>query len=327
MPQPTATQLHIDTYLTNLSVGWVQDQSKFVANQVFPTVPVMKESDKYAIYDKGFFYRDELEARPMGQRPKQAGYAVSSGTYFCEEFALEHKVDDRVRTNADQPLDPDRAAMRLLTSQAMIHQDVNWAADYFKTGVWGTDWTGVASAPSGSQFIQFDQTGNDPINFFDQRRIDVESNTGYCPNVIVLGADVFRVLKNNSLITDRIKYTQKGIVTAEILAQLFDVDKVLIARGVQNTAKEGQTNAISYIVNRKAALMVYAAPEPTIDEPSGGYTFAWTGLIPGATNALGGVIERGREELAHSDVFQIRVAYDTEIVAPEVGEFFASCVS
>lgn len=327
MPQPTPGDLHIDQYLTNLSVAWAQDQANFVADTVFPTVPVQKQSNKYAIYDKGYFYRDEMRVRPLGQRPGQAGYKVTSGTYLCEERAVEHKVDDRVRANADQPLDPDRAAMRLLTTQAMINLDNRWASTFFATGVWGTDLTGVSASPTGSEFLQFDQSTSDPVDVITGKRDDVGGATGYDPNTLVLGRDAYRGIRNHPDVKDRIKYTQRGIVTADILAELFDVDRVLIPGGVENSAKEGQTDSIDFIVGRKDALLVYAAPAPSIDEPSGGYTFAWTGLIPGSTNAFGGVVERGREELAHSDVFQMRSANDLEIVAPELGVFFSGVVA
>ena len=322
MPQPTGSQLHIDTYLTNVSVGWAQDQKNFVAGSVFPRVPVMKQSDKFAIYDKGYFYRDEMKVRPMGGRPDQIGYAVSQGSYFAEEYAIEHKIDDRVRDNADQPLDPDRAAMRLLTGQGLIRGDRLWATQFFKTGVWSIDWAGVASGPTGNQFLQFDQSGSDPIEFFDQRREAIGGATGFWPNKLVLGPAAFRAVKNNPAVLDRIKYTQRAIVTTDLLAALLELDEVLVARAVYNTAAEGQTNAVQYIVDSHSALLVYAAPEPAIDTPSGGYTFAWTGLL--GANSLGAVIERGREELAHSDVFQARMAIAPQLVASELGEFYTS---
>lgn len=328
MPQPTPGDLHIDQYLTNLSVAWAQDQANFVADTVFPTVPVQKQSNKYAIYDKGYFYRDEMAPRPLGGKAARTGYAVSNGTYLCEEHALAHAIDDRTRDNADQPLDPDRAAMRLLTTQAMIHRDRLWAAKYFVTSVWGnTDQTGVASAPSTNQFIQFDQSGGDPVGTIDKQADAMLGATGYRPNTLVLGTDTYRGIKNNASVLDRIKYTQRGIVTPDLLAALFGVDRVVIAGGVQNTAHEGQTNAISFIANSKSALLVYASTAPAIDTPSGGYTFAWTGLIPGATNAFGGVISRYRDEQEHSDVLELRTAFDTEIVASELGVFFSAAVA
>jgi hypothetical protein len=327
MPQPTAQALHVDRFLTNMSVAWAQDQAQFVADKVFPIVPVLKASDLYSIYSKGFFFRDELRPRPMGGRPQQAGYEVTSGRYSAEEYALEHLIDDRVRENADQPLDPDRAAMRLLTTQALIHRDMQWASKYFTTGVWHTDETGVSANPGANQFLQFDQTGGDPIKFFGQQRINMASGTGYPANTLVLGPDTYQVIRNNPAVIDRVKYTQRGVITTELLAELFDVDQVLVPGGVINSAAEGQTDAIDFIVGRKGALLTYAAPAPSIDQPSGGYTFAWVGLLPGNTNAFGGVLERGREELAHSDVVQIRLAFDLQVVASDLGIFFQKCVA
>jgi len=323
----TPSDLHIDQYLTNLSVAFVQDSSKFVADKVFPIVPVSKQSDKYSIYPKGHFWRDEVAPRPLGGRPNQANFDVEQGTYLAEEEGLEYKLDDRLRANADQPLDPDRAGMRLLTEQMMVHRDSDWASAYFRTGVWGTDLTGASSSPGAGQFLQFDQSGTEPVEFLDEERDGLGGATGMDPNTLVLGRDVFRVVKNHPEVKDRIKYTQRGIVTAEILAELFGVERVVIPGSIKNTAQEGAADAIDFIVGRKDALLVYSAPNPAIDQPSGGYIFAWTGLIPGATNAFGGVIQRGREDLAHSDVFQVRCAYDMKVVAPELGVFFHNVVS
>lgn len=331
--QPTAESLHINHYLSDMAIAWVQDESKFVAGRVFPTLPVEFKSDDYPIYERGYFYRDEFGVRPYGSRPKEIGYKIEKGKYSCEEEALEGKIDDRVRANAEaESLDPDVAMQRLLRGQAMIHRDSEWATSFFKTGVWTINWEGKEAAPTKKEeeeekFLQFDQAGSEPIEFFDQRRIDVESKTGYEPNKLVIGADVYRVLKNHPAIVERIKYTQRGIVTLDILAELFDVDEVLVPKGVINSAAEGTTNEINFIVNRKAALLVYAAPAPSIQEPSAGYSFAWTGLLPGVPNAFGGVIETAREQLAHSDVMQCRTAFTQVATAPDLGEFFNKCVT
>lgn len=317
-----------------MAIAWFLDESKFVAGKVFPTLPVAHKSDNYPIYKKGYFYRDEFAVRPYGGRPKEIGYKIEKGVYSCEEEALEAKIDDRVRANADVgSLDPDVANQRLLRTQALIHRDNEWASSFFKTGVWTVNWTGEEKAPtkteeeSEEKFLQFDQTGSEPIEFFDQRRLDIGSKTGYLPNKLVIGADVYRVLKNHPAIVERIKYTQRGIVTLDILAELFDVEEVFVPLGVINSATEGEADSINYIVNRKSALLVYANNAPSIQEPSAGYSFVWTGLLPGISNAFGGVIETGREELAHSDVMQCRTAFTQAITAPDLGEYFENCVS
>jgi len=327
MPQPTPAQMHVDRYLTNLSVAFVQQSRNFVADKVFPVVPVAKQSDLYPVYDRGYFFRDEMRPRPLGGEAAKAGYKVTNQRYYCEEFALAHTIDDRVRANADQPLNPDRAAMRLLTTQAMIHRDRDWSSKYFKTGVWTTDLTGVALNPTGNQFLQFDQSGSDPIGVVDAEKDRIAETTGYEPNVLVIGRKVYRTLRNHPDIIDRVKYTQRGVIDTEILASLFGVERVAVPGSVQNTAAEGTADNFSFIVASDDMLLVYAAPEPALEQPSGGYIFAWTGLIPGETNAFGGVIQRMRDEKAHSDHLEIRVAYDIHVVAPDLGVFFDSAVA
>lgn len=327
MPQPTAQQLHVDRFLTNMAVAWSQSQANFVADKVFPTVPVTNESDLYAIYEKGTFYRTgQMKPRPLGGRPPGTGYDIKEGQYRCVEWALEHLIDDRIRANADQPLDPDLAGMRLLQEQALIQRDTLWNTQFFTTGIWGTDWTGVASAPSTNQFLQWDQSGSDPIQFLRGRAVDIGGKTGYRPNVAVFGALAYEAFINHPDVLDRIKYTERGIVTTDIVASLLDLGKVVTPRSVSNTAKEGQSDSIGYILDQKSVLLAYAAPAPSITEPSAGYTFAYTGLIPGVTNAWGGVIMRGREELAHTDVLQIRASYDQEVVASDLANFMQAVV-
>jgi hypothetical protein len=46
MPMLTASQVHIDQPLTNLTVAYLQSQDNFIADKVFPNVPVDKKTNK-----------------------------------------------------------------------------------------------------------------------------------------------------------------------------------------------------------------------------------------------------------------------------------------
>ena len=58
-------------------------------------LPCYRQTDQYVIYDRGWFWRDEAQARALGGRPEQVGYKVTAGSYSATEYALEHVVDDR----------------------------------------------------------------------------------------------------------------------------------------------------------------------------------------------------------------------------------------
>ena len=65
---------------------------------------------------------------------------------------------------------------------------------------------------------------------------------------------------------------------------------------------------------------MYSNPSPSLLTPSGGYTFAWTGLFGGA--AAGARIKRFRMEALASDRIESEMAWDQKLVAPELGVFF-----
>ena len=80
MAQPTANDVHIDAILTNISVAYIQDQNAFVASKVFPTIPVEKQSDKYFVYTKGDWFRDEAQLRAPATESAGSGYNLTTAT-------------------------------------------------------------------------------------------------------------------------------------------------------------------------------------------------------------------------------------------------------
>lgn len=319
--------LHVDRYLTNFSVNYVQDSRIFINQRAASVVPVQKQTDSFVVYERGYFWRDESKARPLGGRPAQVGYKVSSDSYRCVEYALEHVVDDRQRANVDQPISLDENATSLLTQKHMIKGDRIWASNFFNTGKGWTDVEGITSTPGALEFLRFDDANSDPIGVIDEYKDQMAESTGFMPNTIVFGAGVRRKLRLHPDITDRIKYTRTGIVTDDILASMFEVDTVITARSVYNAAAEGATDDFNFIVDKNSFWMGYIEPNPGLDKPTAIANFAWTGLLPGATNAIGGVMERGRDDRAHSDYFQSRIAFDLKQIAADLGIFFHNAIT
>ena len=57
MPNPTISSVHTNRPLTNISIAWRQAATDFVADRVFPIIPVQKQSDLYYVYDRSYWYR------------------------------------------------------------------------------------------------------------------------------------------------------------------------------------------------------------------------------------------------------------------------------
>lgn len=321
--------LHVDTFLTGYSASLINDAQEYVTGAASSLIPVQLASGKYVVYEQGHFLRDEMQLRPLGGRPVQVGYKVGQGSYAAEEYALEHFVDDRQRANVDNQINLDLNATRLLTTKSKIKRDRVWTQKFFRAGVWTFNPTGVSSAPSDGQFLQFNQSGANPIGVVDDFRDRMGKATGFTPNTLILGTKVRRSLRLNADITDRIKYTQRGIADDDILASLFGLGtdgRVITPRAVYNAADEGATDDIRFIVPENGMWMGYIERNPTIDSPTAIGLFAWRGLHGGAGNEQGGVVRRGRDDRASSDWFQILDAWDQRVVAADLGMYFSDVV-
>lgn len=324
---PRMQDAHIDRAMTNISVAYLQDADKFIADKVFPIIPVQRQSDLYYKYNKGDFMRDEARQRAAYSESAGGDYGVeASEPYYCRKHAFHKDVSPEERLNYDEPLNADQDATAFVTQKMLIRREMAWTSKYFKTGVWGTDLTGVTASASTNQFVQWDQEGSDPIGDITSAGIKMAAETSYRPNTLVLSPYVFNALKNHFDILDRIKYTERGIVTTELLASLFEVDRVLVAWSVVNSAERGATDDVDFIYG-KNALLCYSNPNPGLRQPSAGYIFAWTGLE--GAGAFGNRIVRLPMDMLGLGTERIEgeMAFDTQIISADLGTFFSGAVA
>lgn len=322
---PTMQNAHIDRALTNTSVAYMQDAQNFVADKVFPIVRVKRQSDVFYIYNKADFMRDEAKVRGANSESAGGDYGVeASDPYYCRKHAFHKDVTPEERANYDEPLDADTDATDFVSQKMLIRREMEWASKFFKEGIWGTEVTGAASAAAGST-VYWNLATSDPIKDITSEAVKMASETGYKPNTLVLSPFVFNALKNHEDILDRIKYTQKGIVTADLLATLFEVDNVYVAWGVVNSAPKGQDASVSFIMG-KHALLCYSAPNPGLKKPSAGYIFAWTGLE--GAGAYGNRIVRLPMDMLGLGTERIEgeMAFDAKQICADLGVFFKGIV-
>ena len=319
MPQPTSSQVHIDAVLTNISVAYMQSAENFIANRVFPVVPVDKQSNSYFVYTKNDWFRDEAQVRADATESAGSGYNLSTATYGADVYAFHKNVGDQTRANADAPLNPDREAAEFVTSRLLLRQEIQFVSDFFTTGVWATDKTG------GVDFTQWsDYAASDPIEDIEAAKEAILSTTGFRGNTLVLGYQVFRKLKNHPDMVERIKYTSSATIAADMMARMFEVDRVFVAQAVKATNNEGGTAAYSFTHGKNAAL--YHVPDaPGLLTPSAGYTFAWTGVGGGLGTTIG--TSRIRMEHLKADRIEAEIAFDNKVVASDLGYFWSGAVA
>lgn len=325
MAQPTQSQVHINRPLTNISIAYMQGANEFISDKVFPVIPVDRVSDSYFVYTKNDWFRDEAQVRPPATESAGGGYGITTDSYNTKTWAFHKDVPWDVRANADAGIDLDRDATEFVTQRLLLRRERDWASKFFTSGVWGTTITGVASSPSTNQVIQWSNyASSDPAGDIDTAKRTIKITTGLTPNTLVLGYDTFVKLKRHTAIKDQYKYVNSDTVTADMLAKVFEVDRVLVCGGVYATNNEGETAAYSFIQG-KGALLTYVAPRPSLLSPSAGYVFQWKGISQGAGQTVAVQTFPIRE--LKVDRVEAEMAFDNKLVATDLGYYFDSIVA
>lgn len=333
MLSPSA--VHIDAPLTNLTIAYLQDPNGFIADRVFPKVSVSKKTDKYYIYNRADFNRTgQVQPRAPFTAAPRVGMTLSTDTYSADVFSLAQAFDFQTLANEDAALDIRAAGAQMLTHQLLIDREIKWATSYFAASIWGTDWAGVASAPSSVQVIQWsDYTNATPIVDVTNimRTVQLKSG-GFKPNVMVVGKQVRDTLVNHPTILARLNggatVSNTAMVTDAKLAEIFGVEEFLVMETVKNTAAEGLTESNSFI-GGKAAAFYYRPRSAGLLVPSAGYTFTWDELENASGQGISIKSFKG-DYLAIDGVAELleaNMAYDHKVVSADLGAFITTVIA
>lgn len=320
-----------NNYLTNMSVVYFQPDDWFVSPFVFPILPVQLSTSYYYIFDKGDLARDNVQRKPEFGKVTPMMFGSKQELYSCEVDQIIVGIDqistlNYQRSAAPGIIDPRRAKVRIATEQLKLHMDRVFADGYFKSGAWTNEWAGVTTTPSGKQFYKFSDSNCDPVKFIGDRRVEMMREGRRKPNVLALGVEAYEALKNNASILDRVKYSgstaNPATINANVLAQLFEIDRVVVLNSTYNKGGYGSTS-MDFVCDSKGALLAYAAPNPAIDEVSAGYTFAWDMLGNGQYLAFD---QYEGEKGTHTEFIEGLTSYTSKKVCDELGVFMKECV-
>lgn len=321
------------TALSNMALAYYQSDAKSFAKTIFPICPVSLSSDNYYIFDKEDLLRDNWHRKPAYGKVDTAVLSEHTKNYACQVDQMIMGIDrirqtDLTRRQGPATRDPRMQRTRTMAGQANIHQDVTFSNHFFKSGVWGHEEKGVDSTtPASGQFIKFTNGNSDPVAFMDTKATEMEEMTGRKPNRLALGVNVYNALKKHPAILERVKYGGSTVnpakVTENVLAQLFDMERLTVQRSIMNKAELGKAADMQYIGDPNGFLLAYATDNPSIDEPSAGYIFTWDMLGDGNIMPI---LNYDGESGTHSEFIEGLMATDMKKTADDLAMYFADAV-
>jgi hypothetical protein len=325
-----ASQLYINRPLTNLLPAFIQDDEAFVSHKVFPIVRSEDPTGTIWTIPKGTFSRDEVRARAPLAKARKVEWAPAQDTYRTEFYSLGTDIPDQLRAVSQNPFNLDKIGTRQLTRMHQIRRERHFASTFMQTGVWGIDVAGVAAGPTGTQFLQWNNTASTPLKDVTAWATRMQlASEGVRPTGLLLGRRVWDALKNHPEILDRVNRGQTA-GAAEVrkadVAALMELDEITVADASYNTANEGQTAAFSQIVG-DVALLYNAQRNPELMTPTAGVTIVWTGMLGGAANGWGFRVRQYRMPDVLGDTIEVDQAFDMKKVSADLGVFANTVVA
>lgn len=321
------------TALSNMALSYYQSAANYFAKAIFPVCPVEQSSDNYYVFDKEDLLRDNWKRKPAYGKVDPAVVSEHTETYNCKVDQMIMGIDqirqtDLQRRQGPTTRDPKIQRTKTIAEQANIHQDIMFAENYFKPGIWGNELTGVDNtSPSTGQFIKFSNNNSDPIAFIDEQKTTIHESTGRTPNRLALGVHVFNALKKHPAILERVKFggstPNPATVNENVLAQLFGVEKLVVLKSIMNKAPMGANANMGYIGDPDSFLLAYATNSPSVEEPSAGYIFTWDML---GNNQILPILNYLGEPGTHSEYVEGLMASDIRKTADDLAIFFAEAV-
>lgn len=303
MPTPTS-----DTAIGRPDLGvLVQEYMEtaeelgFAGLRLMPLFETQEQSANYPVMPKEVMLHMAKTGRAMRSRYNRSDWEWEEGFYSTKENGWEEAVDDRELKLYASKFDAEAVASRraskiILRSQEKRIADLAFNATNFTAHGVTNEWDDTANAT--------------PIDDVATGIEAIIKASGIKPNALTIARTTWRNLKRCAQIIDQIKYTFPGAdinaMTTAQMAHILDIDSIIVAGSVYNSAKKGQDASVSDLWSNEYALLTKIASEgDDLTEPCFGRTFLWTDDSP--TNE---VVESYRDEGVRGDV--IRVRHDTQ---------------
>lgn len=300
----------IDQALTAIVVAY--KNANYIADQVAPRVRVDKQEFKYSRYsdDKFFNIPDTLVGRRS--QPNEITLDATEQVSATRDYALDNPVPMADVDNSDERFDPVGDGAALLAECVALDREARCANKVFNSASYVASLRATLAGAS-----QWSDPSSTPISVISQA-LDQPLMR---PNKLVFGQAAWTVFRAHPEIVEAVLGTaaKKGMVTRQAVAELFEVDEVIVGSARSNSAKPGQAPSLVRLWGKHMAA-IYTSPVMTRDTPDFIKTFQWGDKVAGQWEDKNIGMRGGIRIRAGESVIE-------EVVANQAGYLFQNVVA
>ena len=303
----------IDPYLTGIVIAYRNLQQEMIADLVLPRAPVGKQVFKWMEYNKeeGYSVPDTLVGRKG--IPNEMEFGGTEREASTDDHFLDAIVPNNDINNAAPGFDPLAFNAEHLMHCIELRREKRVADLVFNTASYDA---GLQETLSGGD--QWSDIDADALGML----LEALDKPLMRPNQLVLGQSVFTALRRNKSIVSGVLGNSgtTGAVSREQIANLLEIDEVVVGQGRLNLAQYGQPIDLQRVWGDHAALIYRDKGVNTQGVMSFGMTAQWqnreAGQIAEPTiGARGSVRVRSGESVKEL------------IIAKSTGYFFQNAIA
>jgi hypothetical protein len=260
--------------LMAIAIAFVNN--KLIADMVLPRIPVGKLQFQYLEHkmEEGF----TLPETKVGRKgiPNQVEFNATLKTGSVEDFALDDIVPNDDVDNAPKGYDPLGRAVEGLTNLILLKREVRTASLVFNPNSYPS--TNKVALSGTSQFS--DYTNSDPIKTIT----DALDAMIMRANKMVIGRSAYSVLARHPKIMKAVNKNagDTGIANRKDIADLFELDDILVGEGWVNTAKKGEPVSLQRVWGKNISLIYQDMTATTTQGVTFGVTAQYGTRIAGS---------------------------------------------
>lgn len=300
----------IDPVLTGITLAY-RNQA-LIADEVLPRLPAIgKQEFKYTVWNKPEHFTIPNTRVGRKSEPTQVEFTADEKTGTTEDYGLDDMVPNEDLDNAGDSLDPLGAATEGLTDLVLLDREKRVADTVFDADTY----------PSGNKVTL---SGTDQWSDHDNSAPIDDIMTGLDtpilrPNIMTIGQAAWTQLRTHPDIVKAVKSIggdTAGVAARAAVAELFELEEILVGQSFLNTAKPGQTASYSRVWGKHCALLHRNRMAQT--PRSNRVTFGFT--VPYGTR-VAGTIPQPKVGLRGSQLVRVGESVVEVITASDVGYF------
>ena len=322
MPSPTsslATQR--PDLATFLEFDLQSEDQGYIAADVFPVIDVQSASGNFGKIPLEQLLQQRETRRSPGSGYSRSQWTFTPATYATYEHGAEEPVDDNEAQMYAEYFQAEQISTLRAFSAVLRNAEQRVADAVFNTSTW----TG-SSLTTAITHEWDDATNAVPLTDVEAAVQKIYDNSGLWANALIINRKVFRNLRNNDQIIERINASGAGSpskatdVTTQMLSAVFDLPNIIVAGTSKNGAKEGQSASPTQIWSGEYAMVCKIASGPDMRDPCIGRTFHWSQ----DGSSIGGTVESYRDETVRGDVIRVRHQVAEVVLYPEAGHLLSN---